>query len=721
MKKQQAYWLAAAVLAVLVLAGGWYFLRSEPGEAVSPAGPEAQEVMAPRVSLRELQKPKADEEKFLEAVRRATGMAFDSLAPPQQLAVLLQLADDNETTNRLLAVRRLGEVQTSNPARDQKLIAKLQDESAWVVEEAVLALVTVRPAAAAEPLRRLWSDLQARQQTEYVPLRETGLLVAHGRVHSAGAGRGTEFAFQLTSHAKAAPLQPAAANEREKLARFVPAGFDLCLFLPHFKQHWEKLQNSSFVQQLTGLQAWQDFKAAEPFTHVFQLGEQLDQQLGMLGGQFNYFIDPLGEEVCLASYPAGEDNRWLLVTPANLKAQTVTRVLAALGTFESRDLRVSKQTYRQHTLFNVASQRRGPLFRYALVDGFLVVATDQELLVRAIASFLDGEESSLAFQPAWQAAVPQIGDASCLLAFLDPEKYFDLVPGERSAGSLAEIVARALEQITGAAPVRLPDSVSAAAPALPTPPLAEETLGFIPADAIFCYATSAIPPEKFWHYVTSIRAERSAIRGFETRSNLNLGRDLISKLDSQMLYFFAGIDTSGPRYFWRQLAGVRLRQSQGMEAYVKKLLVYFYSPQDGLHTEEYRGVRLHYIKSPTSFEPNFAISGDYLLLAFDRPTLRAAIDASQNRAAAMTQNGGFAAARQRLQAAEHVLAYFNAAAFCQSYRDYLAAYDRQTHLFDQADLQSRIDPLFDLLKARAPEGAGKFSAEGIGELVWSMK
>jgi len=721
MKKQQVYWLAAAVLTVLVLVGGWYFLRSKPGEAVIATGPEAQEVMAPSMVLRELQTPKADEEKFFEAVRRATGAAFDSLMPAQQLAVLLQLADDQETTNRLLAVRRLGEMQTSDPAREQKLIAKLQDESRWVVEEAVLALMELRPPAAIEPLRQLWSNLQAQRQTEYVPLQEIALLVAHGRLNSAGESSGTEFTFQLTSHAKAESPQAAGHGEREKLARFVPAGFDLCLFFPHFKKHWEKLQNSSFVQQLTGLQAWQDFKAAEPFTHVFQLAEQLDQQLGMLGGKFNYFIDPLGEEVCLVSYPAGNDSRWLLVTPANLKAQTVTRVLAALGTFESRDLRVSRQTYRQQTLFNVASPRRGPLFHYALVEGFLVIAIDQNLLVSAIASFLDAEESSLAFRPAFQVAIPQIGDASCLLAFLDPEKYFNLVPGERSTGSLAEIVARALEHITGEAPASRLDSVSTAAPAMPTPALAEETLRFIPADAIFCYATSAINPQKFWQYVITMRAEREAIRGFETRSNLNLSHDLINKFDQQMLYFFAGIDTSGPRYFWRQLAGVRLRQSQGMEAYLKKLMVYFYSPKDDLHTEDYQGVRLHYIKSPTNFEPNFAISGDYLLLAFDRATLRAAIDASQNRVATIAQNAGFAAARQRLQAPEHALAYFNAAALCQTYRDYLAVYDRQTHLFDQADLQSRIDPLFDLLKASAPEGVGKFSAEGTGELVWSMK
>ncbi|MDZ7268082.1 MAG: DUF3352 domain-containing protein [candidate division KSB1 bacterium] len=721
MKKQQVLWLAVAVLAVLAVAVGWYLLRSKAGEAVTTALPEAQEVRAPQIVLRELQQPKADEEKFLEAVRRETGAAYDSLTPAQQLAVLLRLADDQETTNRLLAVRRLGEWQTPNPERDQKLVARLQDESMWVVEEAVLALLNVRPPAAVEPLRRLWSDLQARRQAEYVPLRETGLLLAHGRIHSSGANSGTELLFELTAHPKHAPVQSSVAGRREKLARGVPGGFDLCLFAPHFKENWEKLQNSRFVQQLTALQAWQDFKAAEPFSHVFQLGEQLDQQLGMLGGKFNYFIDPLGEEVCLASYPAGNDNRWLLVTPANLKAQTVTRVLAALGTFESRELSVSSQTYRQHTLFTVASQRRGALFYYTLVEDFLMVATDRELLVRAIASFLDAEESSLAFQPAFRAAEPQIGPASCLLVFLDPDKYFGLTAGGRSAASLAEMVARALEQITGEAPAGSSDSLPAPVPAIPTPALAEETLRFIPGDAIFCCATSAIFPEKFWHYVTTMRAEREAIRGFETRSNLNLGRDLIGKLDPQVLYFFAGIDTSGPRYFWRQLAGVRLRQTQGVEACVKKLLVYFYSPTDGLLMEEYQGVRLHYIKSPTTFEPNFAISGDYLLFAFDRPTLRAAIDASRNRTPAITQNAGFAAARQRLQAAEHTLAYFNATAFCQNYRDYLAAYDRQTHLFDQADLHSRIDPLFDLIKASAPQAASKFSAAGNGELVWSMK
>ncbi|MDZ7309551.1 MAG: DUF3352 domain-containing protein [candidate division KSB1 bacterium] len=719
MKKQYYYWIAVAAVVILGVAVGLFLWKGKPLPGTKAEAPVAEKAKEPEIVLRDLQPVKADEEKFFEAVRRLAGAAFDSLSNEQKLEALLQLADDAEATNRLLAMQKLGEMETADHRRTEKLIAKLQDENSWVVEEAVLALTRLRPLEAVEPLRQLYTELQKQPQAEYVPFANTALMAVHGQFNA--ASEKTDFSFQITSFARSGNGQMGTLNDREKIALFILPDFEMCWSWPNFQDNWERLQKSEFAKQLVQLQAWQDFKAAEPFSHVFQLGEQLDQQLGMLGGKFNYFIDPLGEEVCLASYPAGNDNRWLLVTPANLKAQTVTRVLAALGTFESRELSVSSQTYRQHTLFTVASQRRGALFYYTLVEDFLMVATDRELLVRAIASFLDAEESSLAFQPAFRAAEPQIGPASCLLVFLDPDKYFGLTAGGRSAASLAEMVARALEQITGEAPAGSSDSLPAPVPAIPTPALAEETLRFIPGDAIFCCATSAIFPEKFWHYVTTMRAEREAIRGFETRSNLNLGRDLIGKLDPQVLYFFAGIDTSGPRYFWRQLAGVRLRQTQGVEACVKKLLVYFYSPTDGLLMEEYQGVRLHYIKSPTTFEPNFAISGDYLLFAFDRPTLRAAIDASRNRTPAITQNAGFAAARQRLQAAEHTLAYFNATAFCQNYRDYLAAYDRQTHLFDQADLHSRIDPLFDLIKASAPQAASKFSAAGNGELVWSMK
>jgi hypothetical protein len=67
------------------------------------------------------------------------------------------------------------------------------------------------------------------------------------------------------------------------------------------------------------------------------------------------------------------------------------------------------------------------------------------------------------------------------------------------------------------------------------------------------------------------------------------------------------------------------------------------------------------------------------------------------------------------------LAYFNAENFLDNYRSYLLAYDRVTNLFDQSDLQTRIDPLFALVKSTAQIGGGKFSAEGNGEMVIGMK
>jgi hypothetical protein len=187
------------------------------------------------------------------------------------------------------------------------------------------------------------------------------------------------------------------------------------------------------------------------------------------------------------------------------------------------------------------------------------------------------------------------------------------------------------------------------------------------------------------------------------------------------LYFFAGIDTSGPRFFWRQLLGARLRDAKGVEPYGKRLLTYLYSPKYDIQVEEYNGARIHYVKSPTTFEPNFAIVDGYLLMAFDRPTLRTAIDTGQKRADSIEQNAGFVATRSRLNVDENSLAYFNAENFLDNYRSYLLAYDRATNLFDQRDLQRRIDPLFALVKSSVQVGAGKFSAAGKGEMVFGMK
>jgi hypothetical protein len=715
MKKPYYYLItAAAVVAAIVLVLFiWKGKRLTDKKAEAPIAEEAQ---APPIVLRELQPVKADEEKFFEAVRRLAGAAFDSLSNEQKFDVLLQLADDAEATNRLLAVQKLGEMETADNRRVEKLIAKLQDESSWVVEAAVLALTKLRTAEAVEPLRRLYADLQKQPQAEYVPFANTALMAVHGVINA--SGEKNDFSFQLTSFAKSDHGQTGALNDREKIALFILPDFEMCWSLPNFQDNWEKLQKSEFAKQLVQLQAWQDFKAAAPFNRFFKLQEKLNAELGALGGQINALTDPMGDEVYVATYPAAEGNNVLLVTPANRKAQAVNTALKAVGKVRSGEMTIEKQEYRGHSLFQISVDKKAALLHYAVVEGYLVIADDRQLLVRAIASYLNKDESSLAFQPALRQSLPQMGKASFLAGYVDPEKYFGVKKSRQISSTLTATVESALREIAGESVTVSRDSSRAVAVA---PAVDTRTLRFIPANAIFSYATTAINPQQFWHYVTTMRAEKEAIKAFETRSNLNLGRDLISKMDNQLLYFFAGIDATGPRFFWRQLLGARLRDAKGVEQYCKRLLAYLYSPKEELQIEEYNGARIYYMKSPTTFEPNFAIADGYLFMSFDRPTLRAAIDAGQKRTDSIEQNAGFAAARSRLHVDENALAYFNAGNFLDNYRSYLLAYDRITNLFDQSDLQMRIDPLFALIKSTAEIGAGKFSAAGQGEVVFSMK
>lgn len=715
--KKTYYWIAGAVIVIAVVVG-LFLWKGRNLTAMRATGTSIEEVAEPKIVLRELQSSKADEEKFFDAVRQVSGAGFDSLSNEQKLSALLRLADDAEATNRLLAVQKLSELETGDNSRVQKLIARLQDESPWVVEEAVLALAKLHASEAAAPLRQLLAELQKQPAVEYVPFANTAVMAVHGRVQT-NDGK-NEFGFQLTAFAKSANAQPGELNDREKMALFILPEFEWCVTLPNFKTNWEKLQSSEFAKQLLQLQAWQDFKAAAPFSRFFALQEKLDKELGPLGGKMNYLIDPLGDEVYLVTYRAAEGDNLLLVTPANLKAQALNATMKALGKVRSGDVTIEKQTYRGESVFHVyLNNKKASLFRYAVVENYLVIADDEQVLVRAIASYKDRDESSLAYQSAFRQSLQQTGDTSFLLAYADPQKLLALNKSPQVSETLVATVEKALREITGESPAPPDSSSPTAAPENATAVVDEQTLRFIPAEAIFCYATTAVNPPLFWNYVTTKRAEKEAIKGFETRSNLNLGRDLISKMDNRLLYFFAGIDTTGPRFFWRQLIGVHLREPQGVEKYCKKLLTYLYSPKEEIRIEDYSGRKIHYVKSPTTFEPNFAIVDDYLLLAFDRATLRAAVDAGQR--GAIISNAEFAAARGRIDTPENSVIYFSTQGFLDSYQTYLAAYDRVTNLFDQNDLQVRIDPLFALLKSALQAGAGKVSTEGNGQLIVGMK
>jgi hypothetical protein len=316
------------------------------------------------------------------------------------------------------------------------------------------------------------------------------------------------------------------------------------------------------------------------------LQEKLNAELGALGGKINALTDPMGDEVYVATYPAAEGNNYLLVTPANLKAQAVNTALKALGKVRSGEMTIEKQEYRGQSLFQISVDKKAALLHHAVVEGYLVIADDRQLLVRAIASYLNKDESSLAFQPALRQSQQQVGKESFLVGYVDPEKFFNIKKGQQISTTLMVTVGNALREITGeAVGVSLDSSRAVAVAEAVAPAVDGQTLRFIPANTIFCYTTTAVSPQKFWHYVTTMRAEKEAIKVFETRSNLNLERDLISKMDNQLLYFFAGIDTTGPRFFWRQLLGARLRDTKGVEQYSKRLLAYLYSPKEEIQTE----------------------------------------------------------------------------------------------------------------------------------------
>jgi len=720
MKKRYYYWMAAALVVIVIVALlVWYGL---PG-----LRPQAERVIeekkpAAKMGLRELKEEKDEEERFSESVRRLTGTEFDSLSADEQFSVLLQLADDPEALIRLLSVRRLAAIETADTARVVKLIEKLEDENLWVVEEAVRSLTKLGAASAIVPLRQLLARLQQQAKIEYVPFQNTEMIGVYGRMAPANDGAAApeetpiDFTFELTSYPKITSRQAIRISEQDKIARFIPSHFELCVAAPSFKTYWQQLKSSSFAQKLVRLQAWADFKAAVPFNKYFELQENLEANLSPFGGGL---VELLGDEVYVALYPADNRDHVLLVTPVNLKTKTVSTFLGAIENIEAGNVIIQKMRYRNQQVFHVSQKSGASLFHYSVVDDYLIVSSDQQLLVQAMRFYLDSDENSLAgLQSSWQLPSRR-DDSTFLIVYVDPEKFFDLRKKLQLADDLEAEVRAALLQLGGELPRRPlespPDSTGVLVAEQPA--LDSRALQFIPAEAIFCYATATIDPLAFWRYIATMRAQREAIMQFETRSNLNFERDLVERMDNQLVYFYAGIDTTGPRFFGRHFLAVRLHQPQGIEQYGRRLMRFLYSPADSVQVEEYEGEQIFYVQGPTTFQPNFAIVDDYLLMSLDLATLRAAIDAYRRRADSVAQNPRFVETLNRLDTPEQSVVYFDLDGFWDNYRSYLLRYDRQTNLFDETDLQTRIEPLFALFKATLNVGAGKFTAAGNGEIL----
>lgn len=188
------------------------------------------------------------------------------------------------------------------------------------------------------------------------------------------------------------------------------------------------------------------------------------------------------------------------------------------------------------------------------------------------------------------------------------------------------------------------------------PPARNEALSFVPADVLGYQWSNCLDWEVSWREVKQevaraqerFAAATSPVEALESALGLNIEEDILPAFADKMGGYLRDIHMGSLSPVPDLLFFVEVKDIRKVGHIVRKLDERFAS---SVQQEDYNGISLHYLVSPVGkdIEPAYGILGKYFLIAFNRTTLKDAIDRHQTRLPTLSASEDF---RQAVSAGE---------------------------------------------------------------------
>jgi len=339
--------------------------------------------------------------------------------------------------------------------------------------------------------------------------------------------------------------------------------------------------------------------------------------------------------------------------------------------------------------------------KYLILDDNIIVSDESKLIERTLDMNAGGGVVSIALDTTYVSALSLAPKDVFMFIYFNPQKLLKFKSDEKSAANLIGTAADAVKKISGRE-VEIPEqrmSTGKTDILSDEKPDVEEVnrlLKFIPENAVFSYVDGYIDPEKYWAYISKVRASKEAIKGIEVNTELDIHTDIVSKFGSKVVYFYSGIQKDESYFFPANAFGVELRDGGNIEPNVKKIFDYLFSAREAMKYREYMDVRVNYIDNPGAFSPNFSVLDDYLFFSFDTSTMEALIDAYKGNS--VLDSDIFKTFRERASGDGEITMFLNGELFFTTLKLYITTLANESSKFDTRDIDMKVKPLFDVLK-----------------------
>jgi hypothetical protein len=635
---------------------------------------------------------------FLNKVKAKVGKSLADLAEDEKIKVLKDMLGDENSLNRIVAIRYLSKLEDRKVAVEEIGRALVQDDTD-VLEEAIFALKRLGDPQALGALKGLLDRVVVGTDAT-PPFSEVRTLSVIGMRDK------DDLVFNI------AELQQDNVTLSDSLVfetnLLVPKGYRYYFYFPNFDDSWEKFTGSKFVRNLVQQEAYQDIETLPWLQDFFQYKKLIDEQLG----SFSKFFTPdrlFRDDFKIVKY----DDGFLFLTFKGRNLELATGFIDVARKLGSSKFEVIQKQVKGTTITCVTPANSSRSFCYAAIADYFIFSNDSDLVERSIATFLERNHESITYDPVFQTAYAGIdhsGEKCFFFGYFEPSRLFDW--GAESSGSayIEKIALGAMSSIVGreisrknfsdfgrGGDQKSDQNLSASNDAL---------LKFIPEDVIAFGRSRDVDTKRYWNYVLKIgSAQPEAQSAFERAAQTRIEKDILDSFGNSSFAFFDGIrystsegsrNLSALKFVFGTSLENRSRIAENLHRFFNYL---FRSP---VKIEEYNGIKIYSSSSevqprqssPNAEEnpiaPSFAILDSFLVLSTSRNSLARAVDTYRGTKPSIE---GIV----KLDQSSSTDMVFFTKPFLSDLLRFLRLYSTRSGTFSDFDVDERVKPLFEVL------------------------
>jgi len=306
----------------------------------------------------------------------------------------------------------------------------------------------------------------------------------------------------------------------------VPDGFNYFFSFPNFDDNWEKFSDSKIIKKFVKLEAYEDFKKLDLTKDYYNFKKIVDDNANIFSDKFN--ISKLfRDDLKFAIYEDG----FLIVT---FKGKNIILLNTLFEILKKKNVKgyTINEDYFNNIKINILKKTSAKSFYFSEISDYFIISNSLELIKKSIESFTIDNKRSITFNPLFQKLYEQV-DLTGKKNFLFG--YFDNHKSKFHKGFILKSILDVAEAL------RLDDNEyeKLKKSFYSKNDKFIELSRFITSETPVFYISNNFDFKK---NIINASSDKKYFEELSKKTNLDIEKELLPKIDNNLLLLFNGID-----------------------------------------------------------------------------------------------------------------------------------------------------------------------------------